>query len=216
MKRVFDSERSAECVFRYKSGENVSVIARSMGVSRPSVANELVRQGVFCKRVKRRPEIVENGVLVPLTRGLTAIVDLCDYERISRYSWHATKSSWHKTWYARAKVNGKTVPLHRFLFGLAVGDPREVDHRNRNGLDNRRCNLRLCTPRENKCNQSTYRNNRLGTKGVTRRSESRYQARITVDGETVNLGCFKTVGEARAAYQRAAGERFGEFVSINN
>lgn len=75
------------------------------------------------------------------SKGLYAIVDDCDYQRVSEYKWHCGNG------YA---VNSFGLLMHR----LIMRPPRElvVDHLNHNRLDNRRANLRVCTQFENSQN----------------------------------------------------------------
>ena len=91
------------------------------------------------------------------------------------------------------KLNGKdvrsTTPLHRWI----VNCPKDkvVDHINRNTLDNRKCNLRICTQRENNCNK---RNN---TKHIgVRKINNRYYARAVVNGKEISLGAYASLDEA--------------------
>lgn len=91
------------------------------------------------------------------------------------------------------KLNGKdvrsTTPLHRWI----VNCPKDkvVDHINRNTLDNRKCNLRICTQRENNCNK---RNN---TKHIeVRKINNRYYARAVVNGKEISLGGYASLDEA--------------------
>lgn len=96
------------------------------------------------------PDYVE----VPLTNGGVVIVDLEDAERVSAYRWCKRKKS--NTWYAFSTTHipgsYSGVAMHRYLFGLNKGDRPHVDHKNHDGLDNRRCNVRLCTPAQNRLN----------------------------------------------------------------
>lgn len=98
-----------------------------------------------------------------LTQGKYAIVDASDYEWISLYRWYAKKDG--HTYYALAS-SGKKIKMHRVILGAKEG--QLTDHLNRNGLDNRRCNLRICTQSQNQANSQRS----CGTshfKGVYRR-----------------------------------------------
>ncbi len=80
--------------------------------------------------------------------GLVTLVDDEDAPRVATKRWYAMKPARSSTVYVRAMEDGKTILLHRFIVGL--DDPLLcVDHINRNGLDNRRSNLRVCTKSEN-------------------------------------------------------------------
>lgn len=91
------------------------------------------------------------------------------------------------------KKNGKdvrsTTPLHRWI--VSCPKDKVVDHINRNTLDNRKCNLRICTQRENNCNK---RNN---TKHIgVRKINNRYYARAVVNGKEISLGGYASLDEA--------------------
>ena len=80
---------------------------------------------------------------IPLTKGYVAIVDDEDFERVAQYNWSASCKK-HTIWDVRRPCpnSRKNIYLHRFI--LDVTDPKiQVDHRNHNGLDNRRSNLRV-------------------------------------------------------------------------
>jgi hypothetical protein len=156
-------------------------------------------------------------VEIRLSNGMTAVVDLADYEIVKGYTWH-----WHKCRerYGRVvttfKKEGKTayVMMHRLILNAPKGV--KVDHRDRNTLNNTRANLRLCTDSQNQCNQGPRSN--TGYKGVTRlkRAQRRpYQAVIAVNGKDHYLGCFYTAEDAALAYDIAAKRLHGEFAYLN-
>ena len=154
----------------------------------------------------------------PLTKGYSTIIDEEDLELISQKSWHAllTKTG------ARANTNVKredgyiNVDLGRFLLGLKPGDKREVDHINRNTLDNRRCNLRIVTKAQNAKNKSISRDNTSGYNGAQwHKTDRKWRARIGTDGKQIFLGNFDTREDAAHAYNKAAKKYHGEFASLN-
>ena len=94
---------------------------------------------------------------IKLTQGKYATVDDADYELVSKHTWCAKKVK--NTWYAvRKSKEGNHVYMHRLILGLSLGDKRQGDHINRNGLNNQRNNLRICTLQQNHFNN--------GTKGI--------------------------------------------------
>ena len=164
--------------------------------------------------------IMQSGVVeVKLTRGLVTIIDAEDLEFVSQYKWCAMRST--NTDYAvRAqRIDGKTVNfrLHRVLLNAPKG--MHVDHRNSNGLDNRRENLRLCTRRENNRNTRKQKGCSSEFKGVSKCKQNQgypkpWLARIYVDKKTY---CRSFTNEIEAAlwYDEKAREFHGEFAKLN-
>lgn len=151
-------------------------------------------------------------VEVPLTQGFVAVVDADDYERVmTAGTWQARPSA--RSAYAQRTIyfpgGRRTLGLHTFLTGWA-----RVDHRNGDGLDNRRKNLREATAKQNSANRQLNLNSATGFKGVGL-DRGRWRARIQVDGRLQHLGSFDTPEEAAHAYDAAALELFGEFARPN-
>jgi len=172
------------------------------------------------KKPKREIKIVDGLVEIPLTRGLTAVCDICDFDLVRDYNWTATVKQKNGTYYAhRTALNeeaGERVccKLHRFILG--VDDPEIlVDHWDMDGLNNRRSNLRIATHGQNKTNSKVSYNNLSGFKGVVL-EENRIRAMIgDGNGGQYRLGSFKSVEDAARAYDRAAIEVYGEFARLN-
>lgn len=157
---------------------------------------------------------------IPLTKGQVALVDDADYEWLMQWKWTASRSG--KAWraYRQEIHNGKmvTISLHRFI--MNPPDSYEVDHINRNPLDNRRENLRICTHRQNMCNRTRDPRAKYAYKGIEpNRNRSgkpaRWHAYIVVHRKKIGLGSFDTPEEAARAYDQAACEHFGEFATLN-
>lgn len=148
-----------------------------------------------------------NGSLeIPLTKGLVALVDMCDYQRLRTYKWRA---------FFRGKkppmaIRGTGVLMHREILGLDKGDKRMVDHINGNPLDNRRCNLRTATASQNSQNRSIRVDNATGLKGVSQKGRG-WAAFIGDKGKIRYLGVFKTPEDAHLHYCAAAREIYGDF-----
>lgn len=86
-------------------------------------------------------------------RGRSALVDDCDYERLSQYKWKAKASGGGNVYAVRnTLVGGKNVTLRMHRVVLGYDGDQDVDHINRDSLDNRRANLRVCTRAENLLN----------------------------------------------------------------
>ncbi len=149
---------------------------------------------------------------INLGDGHVAQVDDEDFELISKFHWRAHES--RNTFYAeRDQWNGhrwKVIKMHRVIMGCRPGE--RVDHRDRNGLNNTRSNLRKATQSQNMQNARRYRSNTTGFKGVCFfRPMGKFQARIGINNTRKFLGYFETAAEAGAAYQAAALELHGEF-----
>lgn len=150
--------------------------------------------------------------MVPLTHGKSALVDDSDFEQVSQFRWIAVRRK-HVFYALRSfKRKGKKICIlmHRMVMNCGLGE--EVDHRNRNGLDNTRANLRLATHSQNMGNQQRRKDNKSGFKGVSyNRARGKWQAHIMIHKKSIYLGLFTTPEEAHAAYCAAAKEHFGEF-----
>lgn len=150
-----------------------------------------------------------------LSRGYTALVDEADYDAaVAAGPWHVDFNG--TVTYAARNVrrpdgSTSTERLHTFLTGWS-----NVDHRNQNGLDNRRLNLRAATQSENIANARRRKDNTSGFRGVTfNKRVGRWAAQITVDRKTRGLGYFATAEDAARAYDAAAIEAWGEFARPN-
>lgn len=92
---------------------------------------------------------------IELTMGYTTVVDEADYAQLSKWSWRALvrTNNVYAVRFERRSETGRQkrrmIYMHRQILGLRPGDPEHVDHANRDGLDNRRMNLRICTRSQN-------------------------------------------------------------------
>lgn len=108
------------------------------------------------------------------------------------------------------------IHMHRLILGLDSRDTRLCDHKNGNGLDNRRANLRIATTSQNLANRGKTRRNTSGYKGVMWfKRKRKWYARIRVSGKSVHLGYFDDPIDAAKAYDDAALKHFGEFAKTN-
>lgn len=104
--------------------------------------------------------------------------------------------------------------LHRGIAGAANG--QQVDHRNRNGLDNQRSNLRPADQAQNNANAVKRSGCTSFFKGVAweKRSE-KWVAYINAGGKRVQIGLFQDERKAAHAYDERARASFGRFARLN-
>jgi len=151
---------------------------------------------------------------IPLTRGKFALVDDSDFNFLAQFKWCAYKNAKSGVWYALRNIrrpNGKwrTIFMHQVLL---PGVP-QIDHRDGNGLNNRRKNIRPCTYSQNNINQHKRLDNTSGHKGVYKHSYTdSWVATIGVNGKHVYLGIFKQKKDAIKVRKEAALLHYGEFV----
>jgi len=116
---------------------------------------------------------------------------------------------------AQVKLKGEWIRLHRLILGLGRGSTNHVDHINGNPLDNRLCNLRICTNAENQMNARPHRDKKSGLpKGVTLSKTNPnypYQVRISVLGTRIQVGYYATAEQAEQAYLAVAAGLHGKF-----
>ena len=150
--------------------------------------------------------------LIPLTKGLFAIVDKEDYEKLAAYKWHASES--RNNFYAQRSCKGKTIKMHREIINVPEGFV--CDHINHNTLDNRKCNLRICTARQNALNQKPSDKGTSIYKGVSwHKGHKKWQAKIDYHKHWIHIGYFDYELDAAVSYDDMAIELFGQFACLN-
>jgi hypothetical protein len=151
---------------------------------------------------------------ISLTRGMVALVDDEDFDFLSQFSWSAWKTPHHNTWYAVARKEGRNVYMHRLLLDAPPGI--EVDHRDGNGLNNQRKNLRYASRSEQMMNTQKMKGKSSKYKGVSwYKRYSKWMARVKKNGKYVFLGYFDDEEAAAQAYDVKARELFGEYARLN-
>lgn len=154
--------------------------------------------------------------IINISKGLFTIVDEESLSLFSTFRWQSMYDRHTKQYYARChvKVDGKDSQqlIHRIITRAKVGEI--VDHINGNTLDNRKCNLRLCTNAQNCRNKKKHHDNKSGFKGV-KKHYNKWQAKITKDYVDYHLGTFDTPLEAAKAYNKKAKILHGKFARLN-
>jgi hypothetical protein len=147
-------------------------------------------------------------------RGRVTIVD--DDTSLATDGWRGQVSNGGVYAVRDASDRGPKIYMHRLIVGLGAGDPQQVDHRNGDTLDNRRANLRVTSAALNRANsRKTRRATSSRYKGVTRRRDGRWLAKITVEYHQQYLGLYGTEDEAARAYDIAAQRAWGPFARLN-
>lgn len=155
---------------------------------------------------------------IELTQGYKALVDDEDFERVNSFKWHVHfKSKERKCPYAQHTYseNGKkkTVDMHRVVLNLSGS--AQVDHEDRNGLNNQRRNLRAATHSQNQHNKSTPRNNTSGHKGVSwKKDVGKWQVRIMLNSKHMHIGVYTEKQDACDAANAATLKHHGEFCCV--
>lgn len=162
---------------------------------------------------------------IPLTQGKVALVDDSDFEWLSQWKWnaepHQTKSGIQEIWYAKrliyTGVHSRSIKVYMHRFLLGISDFRtKVDHRDSDGLNNQRYNLRQSTNSQNSANSRKSLRNTSGFKGVHwYKPCSKWQAQIRCGPRRFHLGYFANKVDAARAYNEAALHYFGDFARLN-
>lgn len=158
-------------------------------------------------------------VAIELSKGKIALIDAADLPLVSQYKWYAVEAP--DTYYAAhttpRREGRKMVLMHRLIAGADKSSC--VDHRDGNGLNNTRDNLRICTHAQNCCNQRKNRRGKSRYKGVSpimHKGEVRWwQANIQANGKPIYLGCYSSEEDAARAYNAAAIVYHKEFARLN-
>jgi hypothetical protein len=138
----------------------------------------------------------------------TAIIDKEDAERCSTIRWFKTVNGYVYS------GTGKRF-LHNFILDRIPSRVIITDHINRNPMDCRKSNLRLCNHTENRANSGARADNTSGFKGVGKYDGQKWRALVQCNGKPYQIGMFDTKEEAATAYDMKAKELFGEFAYLN-
>lgn len=150
-------------------------------------------------------------VIGKLSDGDEFIFDIKDFKKVLEYKWYPSGTgSSNKT-----VINRKRDYIHRLIMNAPKGF--EVDHINRDRMNNCRNNLRICTHQQNQCNQPLQSNNTSGVTGVRfYAARNKYVARIKYFGKDIHLGYYEIKTEAIQARDTGAKLLFGEFAILND
>lgn len=145
--------------------------------------------------------------MVPLGNDRYAYVDLEDYERVMNYNWHFAQG------YANCRINNRTIGLHVFI--MNPNNKEIIDHKDRDGLNNKKENLRLCNNTQNLHNSAPCKHSSR-YKGVSLNSKkNKWSSSIMHNKKSYWLGIFEDEISAAKKYDENAIKYFGEFAYTN-
>ena len=154
---------------------------------------------------------------IPLSGGrAVALVDEQDHADLARHRWSLCgyKGSYAGRSVADADGKYRTLYMHRAIMRATAGT--QIDHANRDTLDNRRANLRFCTQALNNANSQPWKQPASGFRGVYwEKSKALWRVRICVNGMPKSCGYYRTAIEAAHVYDTVASAVFGEFATLN-
>jgi hypothetical protein len=139
---------------------------------------------------------------IRLTRGKVAIVDDEDYPVLAQFKWMALSSTTWGIWYAARYITGTNGKQHALLMHRVVNDTPDgllTDHRNGDGLDNRRSNLRTATHAQNMQNIRQRKHWSSQYRGVSWDAKAgKWRARAWSNNVCTRLGWFTEEEDAAA------------------
>jgi hypothetical protein len=149
-------------------------------------------------------------------QGKIVLIDIEDYDLIKEYTWNISNDGWNN--YVKTEIwkgGRKKIYMHRLIMGI-TNPIVIIDHKNGNGIDNRKCNLRICNCSNNSANKTMQKNNTSGFKGVSwKKDVKKWRVKVIKDGVNYSAGYYDDIIEAAKAYDKKAVELFGEFARTN-
>ncbi|HUT15049.1 MAG TPA: HNH endonuclease [Anaerolineae bacterium] len=157
----------------------------------------------------------DGAVEMELSCGKIALFDEADLPLVAPYRWFAHPRGYVLSHTSRIRGQRRELRMHRII--LNPPDPLLVDHMNGDPLDNRRCNLRLATKRQNARNAVKPKGATSSRyKGVWWEERRRkWRAYIKLKHKVMYLGLYAQEADAAQAYNAAALKHFGEFARLN-
>jgi hypothetical protein len=147
------------------------------------------------------------------------LLDDEDYDRVIQWKWSVTYNPRSENFYSKRTIKvesgkWKNLYMHVFIMKSDTFKGENVDHRDHNGLNNTRENLRITDKIHNHMNQKIRKDNLSRYKGVTKHN-NKFQARYTYNGKRVSIGYYLSSEEAARAYDKASKQYFGKFACLN-
>ena len=171
--------------------------------SRPKKLNEIIVEGDIAK-------------IIYYTKGeaYEVLIDAEDVDKVKDYTWNVDS----RLYCYYTKLNKSIARLHRYIHRYIMNAPEGmvVDHINGDKLDNRKCNLRICTQGENVMNRPKPKNNTSGCKGVNwDKVNQKWKVELKCKGKYIFLGRYENLEEAKKVRIEAELKYFGEYANPN-
>jgi hypothetical protein len=153
---------------------------------------------------------MEDGTtIIHLQDGASTIIDTADYHLVSNRRWCKDNEGYVSSSWPRPAVR-----MHAVILGTPKGT--RTDHKDHDGLNNRRSNMRLASAAQNAANMETPQHNTSGFKGVSwHKSRGKWRAYAKKDRRQIYLGYFINLEDAARAYDTKAIELWGPFAKLN-
>ena len=183
--------------------------------------------GIIIKASDKSPNFDYDYVQIKLDgnhardtdEGDIMLVSKGDINTILNFRWYLNSGGYPSTYgtFDKEIKFSRPVPCHQILFGnLKKG--YVVDHINRNRLDNRRENLRVCTSKQNSYNRKKPKNSNNRFKGVVKtgpKDNPRYTASVTKDGQKYEIKDIPNEVQAAKVHDMIAEQLFGTYAAKN-
>lgn len=145
---------------------------------------------------------------------IKTLIDIDDLDKCSKITWYYEYNK--DSFYIAGRLEGKRVKLHRFIMDIKDSSIL-IDHKNRDSLDNRKSNLRICDYQTNSFNRSIRKDNTSGVAGVDyKKNNNKWRAKIKYNGVTIHLGYFTNLNDAIINRRIAEEYLFGEYSPNGN
>lgn len=203
IERISPTRQNFHTLYKCKCDCGKEFIARGSAI----VSGNTKSCGCYAHIAKSKPKLslrkinkyeICDNVCYILFEGSSqkAIIDKEDIDKVKPFYWRIVNDG-----YVVSRTRGKnreSIRLHRLIVGNITHFP--TDHINRNKLDNRKCNLRICTPMENANNQGISTTNTTGHKNIIKRTkDNKYVVNFIHMGITYWCGAYNTIEEALTA-----------------
>jgi len=181
---------------------------------------QIMRHGRILNRTQMEPnEIIIKGDIAEIVlydklgeEIERTVIDTEDVEKIKAYKWYKTSKS-----YVGTNVGEKHIGIHEVILGKKFNQKNPIDHKDRNKLNNRKLNFRVCSHKQNSQNRGMQKNNTSGFKGVHwSKADQKWRASIGINNKRIYLGPFAEKTDAARAYNIAATKYHKEFAFLND